>query len=329
MLVMRRTDAGSGAGVRLVSFDLVTPTIAYTIPSLPTAIPIPTPPSRQVPEKPNPPSKPDPTPPPKDPGADPGAGGGDTGPVHFGNDMADAIKNLAQGNGAYQACCADPTTDINAAPKGPPGSSPSLAPTLTYSPGWPAATYSVWGAGPGNAGDLLVAVVIGQDAGGLPVAGMTVSGGDYTWTLRSYLSGDSAVAIWTAPIPTAPTGAETADLSPGAYAGGLFFFHMTGIDISSDPVIQVVSTIAPADPGGTYPISLSFAPFANPNNLGMVISQLAPNLWSNLVAPYGTQLPTRFVATGINGASFQGDETQFGFVGELPMPVIGLELRTL
>lgn len=139
MLISARTDSGSSAGVRLVVLDLVAPTLEYRIPVVPDAIPIPTPLPRDglpsfMPD--------DPIPYPVPPA------GVDTSnslpplPDLSGNldaytPILDTLKNLTEGNGAYQPCCADPTTDVNAGVVGPIAGAVPPPPVsfLTVAPG--------------------------------------------------------------------------------------------------------------------------------------------------------------------------------------------------
>jgi hypothetical protein len=119
LLVGRRVESAGSAGVRLVTFDLVTPTISYALPA--PIVAIPTPDDRQMPEptEPKDPSedkdkdkKPDPKKPfnmyivpktkPKDKPK--------PAPTKH---AAKQAQNAMTGNGALQPCCADPTTDIN------------------------------------------------------------------------------------------------------------------------------------------------------------------------------------------------------------------------
>ncbi len=109
MLIATRTDTGAPDGSRLVTLDLVAPVINYETPNLPAAVPIPTPLPRDKP--PTPPAQPPGAPPPVVPPAS--AAAANVAP------LADALAKSFNNNGAYQPCCADQTTDINAGAQGP------------------------------------------------------------------------------------------------------------------------------------------------------------------------------------------------------------------
>lgn len=119
MLVFRRNEVASPAGVRLVSLCLVSPTIPYTLPNNPTAVVIPSPKNTQVADMPT-----DPTGGPTKPGdpTDPTPPGPDAAADAIADAVAAAVgaaKHFGNNNGAYQPCCADQTTDTNAGVTGP------------------------------------------------------------------------------------------------------------------------------------------------------------------------------------------------------------------
>lgn len=104
MVVTRRYDRASDGGVRLIGLDVSAPEIAYTIPSLPNAVPIPTPKEKQTPPEKHPTKdalSPDQTQDPtlEDPQTiDPG--------------LLAALTDQLTAHGAYQPCCPDPMADV-------------------------------------------------------------------------------------------------------------------------------------------------------------------------------------------------------------------------
>lgn len=105
-LVVGRTDIGDASGQRTVHFDLATISQTYTIPNLPTAVPMPTPrPQDRQTSEPKPidktKSKDRVAPRPISPIVP---------SVPLVDAIARALADLTNNNGAYQSCCADQTS---------------------------------------------------------------------------------------------------------------------------------------------------------------------------------------------------------------------------
>lgn len=286
-LIVKRRDAGSASGVRGVSFTLTAPEVPFFIPALPTAVPIPPPPS----DPPDPPAPRDPRDPnepfdpntPEDPWLpqDPGL------PI---DDLIDPSPVLTN----YQPCC-EPPNPVKDGAEDPPdiNGDPASEGAMYFETLIPTGDRLATSA---NFPDDGVIIAIGAFVGisgtlawteraSLAVwPGATRPGTNHTYPLNTDVNVPAVPCkVWTAPISAGPhTLNETWTPllwtpDPAAYFGGMdggFFFYAHNAD-QSTPVIANDSDVGAAYGGGSLSVTITKSNAAN----GMVwqrVSQVQP-----------------------------------------------------